>query len=172
MLLELGSGTGIVSIMLKLTCPKLMITALEIRESACELARANLDRTGTDINLLHQDLRNFTATRPFDFIVTNPPYIPHGKGRLSPDAERNIARHELSCTMEDILRCIQRNLAADGTAFLLYPDERIDELEEKMKNVDLRMVRRISSPQSRKGTTIAILIPSPQSSPISWAREK
>ncbi len=156
-LLELGAGVGIVSIMLKLAHPNLDITALEIRKEAFNLAKLNLERTDIDINLLHTDLRHFTDEAPFDIIVSNPPYIPKGTGRLGPDEQRNIARHELLCDMTDIVRCVRRNLAPEGIAFLIYPNERMNELKEKLKIVDLSIVERISSPSGRKGMTIALI---------------
>ncbi len=161
-LLELGAGTGIVSIMLKLAHPHLDITALEIRKKAYDLARANLERSGVSLNLLHRDLRDFTDDSRYGLIVSNPPFIPLGKGRLGPDEQRNIARHELLCDMTDIAMCVRRNLAPDGIAFLLYPDDRIPELERQTKKVDLRIVKQISSPKGRKGTTIALVSPHPE----------
>lgn len=157
-LLELGTGVGIVSIMLKLMHSNLDITALEIRKEACDLAKRNLERTGLEMNLLHADLRNFNDDSPYDIIVSNPPYIPKGKGRLGPDEQRNIARHELLCNMTDIVQCVHRNLAPDGIAFLIYPDDRMNELKEKLKIVDLSIVERISSPSRRKGMTIAMIM--------------
>ncbi len=156
-LLELGSGIGIVSIMLKLSLPDMNVTGVEIREDAHRLAIANRKRTGASIDFLHEDIRNFTASAPFDAVVSNPPFIPFGSGRLGPNRERNIARHEIICTMADVLACVDRNLSSEGTAFLLYPLSRMEELEEKAKLVDLHIHDIISLHHDKKGMMIAIL---------------
>ena len=78
----------------------------------------------------------------FDIIVSNPPYFKKDEGRISPLEIRALARHEILCNMNDVLFSIERNLKNSGTAFLLYPENRLFELEKITKKIDLKITQK------------------------------
>jgi len=137
-LLELGSGNGIISIMLSNSHPKWKIQGIEIQKHLVELSSDNAKRSNTSPDFDMIDLRKFDAEHKFDFIISNPPYYPKETGRISPLKERAISRHEITCNMLDILKCIKRNLINDGNAFILYPQNRLIDIDNFAKKVDLK----------------------------------
>ena len=137
--LELGSGNGIISIMLAHYRPQWQITGIEIQPDLAELSQSNAELTDVKVIFLKADLKTFQSDAKFDFIISNPPFFPLHSGRISPLKERAISRHEICCQMEDVFSAVWRNLRSDGKAFLLYPAERLVEAGKNAKKVDLKL---------------------------------
>ncbi|MGB9893857.1 MAG: tRNA1(Val) (adenine(37)-N6)-methyltransferase, partial [Candidatus Saccharicenans sp.] len=91
-LMEIGTGCGIVSLLLSLK-PFRHIVALEVQPALAELARRNVMLNNLDgrITILQKDFREYSPYRKFDVIFSNPPYIRRQTGFLSPSEEKNIA---------------------------------------------------------------------------------
>jgi tRNA1(Val) A37 N6-methylase TrmN6 len=122
--------------------PLWKIIGIEIQPHLVQLARQNLRSAKVEAKFLKADLREFNTYQSFDIIVSNPPYIPPNKGRISPDRVRAIARHEIKCSLPDVLKNIQKNLDKKGKAFLIYPSFRLLEIEKMCKNVDLQIAKK------------------------------
>ncbi len=122
--LDLGSGCGIVAIMLALQCPLWRVEGLEIQPALHTLAQRNAALCGVEILFREGDLRTFTADPPYGLIVSNPPWLEAGSGITSPSEARNISRFELHCGLEDVMACLRRNLDPQGDALILYPRDR------------------------------------------------
>jgi len=137
--LELGSGNGIISIMLKHYRKNWQISGLEIQAKLTELSQKNAELIGFILNFQTGDLKAFEADSKFDMIVSNPPYFPVQDGRISPIEERAISRHEIKCDMLDVLNSVKKNLKQTGVAFLIYPQSRWNDLDFFVKKVDLRI---------------------------------
>ncbi|MDO9578912.1 MAG: methyltransferase [Candidatus Cloacimonadales bacterium] len=150
--LELGSGNGIISIMLAHYRPNWQISGLEIQKELMILSKRNAELAEVKIDFQEADLKNFQSSFRFDLIISNPPYFPVNQGKISPIPERAISRHEISCKMIDIFQTVKRNLKPDGKAFLLYPEERLAEAEKNVKKVDLKLASKFIMPavKSRK----------------------
>ncbi len=158
-LLELGSGNGIISIMLSHYHPKWVILGIEIQKHLVELSQDNAKQSKTFPSFIEADLREFTSSRKYDLIVSNPPYFPKDKGRISPIQERAISRHEITCNMMDILKCVKRNLKEDGSAFILYPQNRWEDLDNFAKKVDLKAVKKfvLDSEENKKKVIVELV---------------
>src|SRR3972149_5451663 len=107
--LELGTGCGIVSIILSKRIPSLRITAVEIQEEMAKLAERNVKLNDLEhsISVLNRDIKELPKILPsahFDYIVTNPPYRPLASGRTSPDKKRAVSNHEFSVTVNEMMR--------------------------------------------------------------------
>jgi len=148
--LELGSGNGIVSIMLAHYRPQWKIIGIEIQPHLVQLSRKNLLDAEVEAKFMKADLREYNSNQEFDLVVSNPPYFPIKQGRLSPNREKAIARHEIKCKLEDIIDNLKRNLKKKGIAFLIYPVHRLGEVEKKCKNIDLRITDKKIIQQNRK----------------------
>jgi len=138
-ILEIGSGNGIVSIMLSHYFKDWKITGIEIQHHLVELSKENAVLTDSSINFIEADLRDYKTTKYYDLIISNPPYYLSENGRISPIRERAISRHEITCDMLSILGCVKRNLNLSGKAFILYPKSRIEHLVKNAKKVDLKV---------------------------------
>ena len=136
--LELGTGCGIVSIILSGRIPSLRITTVEIQEEMAKLAERNviLNNMESRISVLIRDIKELPKILPsahFDYIITNPPYRPLASGRTSPDRKRAISNHEFSVTINDILKVSQHLLKVRGRISLIYTADRLVDLFSAMR---------------------------------------
>ena len=136
--LELGTGCGIVSIILSKRMPSLRITAVEIQEEMANLAERNVKLNDIEprISVLNRDIKELSKSLPsahFDYIVTNPPYRPPASGRTSPDRKRAISNHEFSVTINDIMKVSQHLLKVRGRISLIYTADRLVDLFSAMR---------------------------------------
>ena len=155
-LLELGSGNGIISIMLSHYHPKWKIMGIEIQRHLVKLSQDNAKLSETSSTFTEHDLRAFTSSQEYDLIISNPPYFPKDKGRMSPIVERALSRHEITCNMLDIMECVRRNLKKDGSAFVLYPQNREQELYNFAKKVDLKARKKFVLDSEKKKKKIIV----------------
>ena len=128
--LDIGTGCGIIPILLMQREPGLKITAIEIQD--CSQAQKNIQQNGMmqKITLIHGDfLKEAENLEPesFDHIVSNPPYRKIQTGRINPDAGKALARHELSLNMNSLLDKSAPLLKTGGQIVLAYPPERMGE---------------------------------------------
>jgi tRNA1Val (adenine37-N6)-methyltransferase len=139
-LLELGTGSGIISLLLSIK-PFKHITAVEIQGPLVDLARRNvrLNKLEGRITIVHQDLRAFRPVRRFDVIFSNPPYIKAKQGHLSSREEKSIAKHELKCDIFDIMAKTAELLKKEGRAYFIFPARREQDLRQAAERNDLRM---------------------------------
>jgi tRNA1Val (adenine37-N6)-methyltransferase len=121
-LLELGAGSGIISLLLSVK-PFSHITAIELQPTLADLARRNvrLNHLEHRITVEEVDLKSFSPGGKFDKIYSNPPYYKRGGGHISPSRERAIARHELTCDIFDIMKITEDCLKPGGRAYFIYP---------------------------------------------------
>ena len=128
--LDIGTGCGIIPILLIQREPGLKITAIEIQD--CSQAQKNITQNGMEqkITLIHGDfLKEAENLEPesFDHIVSNPPYRKIQTGRINPDSGKALARHELSLDMNSLLDKSAPLLKRGGQIVLAYPPERMSE---------------------------------------------
>ncbi len=123
-LLELGTGNGIIPILLSHK-PFRHITALEIQPGLAARARRNIALNGLEsrITVVEADFRTYDPGRLFDVVFSNPPYI-RGRSRLSRSEEKSIAKHEIKCDINDIMRRTRAFLKKEGRAFFVYSGKR------------------------------------------------
>ncbi|MDD2543935.1 MAG: methyltransferase [Candidatus Cloacimonetes bacterium] len=136
--LDMGCGCGIVSIMCALSRSEWKITGIDIQPELVALARENAAACELDIDFHCADLREYEGV--YDLIVTNPPWQKQGSGLLSPHPQRNLSRVELSCAMPELLQAIRRCLAPQGQAIVIYPQHRLEDLEEASNETSLDII--------------------------------
>jgi len=131
---ELGTGCGIIALLLALKYPEVKkIIAIEIQSSLALLARKNvsLNRFDNLIEVMEVDMKKLPQIFPAascDVVVSNPPYYSLKKGRISPEIEKAIARHEIKASLEDIVKIGQFVLKEKGKLYLIYPASRCQHL--------------------------------------------
>ena len=107
--LDLGTGTGIIPILMEAKTDAADFTALEIQEESADMARRSVayNHLEDKIKVVTGDIRdasNIFGASSFHVITTNPPYMIGTHGENSPSTAKAIARHEVLCTLDDILR--------------------------------------------------------------------
>lgn len=144
--IELGTGSGIISILLakRLKCPG--IVAVEIQEALAERARRNVSLNGLDgkVEVLSKDIKELKkvfSTNEFDFVFSNPPFRKPKTGRLSKYEERAVARHEIEITLPDMIKTASYLLKHSGKFYLIYHPFRLVELIEMLRNARLEPKR-------------------------------
>jgi tRNA1Val (adenine37-N6)-methyltransferase len=135
-ILELGCGCGIISIIIANSYPDVSIVGIDIQKNAVENAKNNVLNHGLSdrVTILERDLRALKGNdfEPFQYIVCNPPFRRKGSGRSNVSYEKQVAREEIACTMDDILRTSRKMLENQGELSLIYPSGRVAELMMKM----------------------------------------
>lgn len=132
-LLDLGTGTGIIPILCSVKTRCRHLTGLEIQKESADMAERSVRLNGLEekIDIVQGDIRKadalFTASS-FDVITSNPPYMIGGHGLTNPDSPRAIARHEVLCTFEDVVRVTERLLKPGGHFFLVHRPFRLPEI--------------------------------------------
>jgi len=121
-LLDIGTGTGVVALMLAQRCAA-RITAVEIHPASAALARANFAASpwANRLELVESSIQEFagqTAVR-FDLIVSNPPFF--SETTVSPDATRRLGRHNASLPPETLLLCAKQLLTETGRFCVVLP---------------------------------------------------
>lgn len=141
-LLELGAGNGIISLLLSVK-PFRHIFCLEIQKSLADLARRNVRLNCLEgrITILQEDLLSFRSRKKFDIIFSNPPYIRKASGRLSVSEEKSVAKHEIKCDIFGIMRKCSDLLKRRGRAYFIYPAKREADFFEAAEKSGLNVVR-------------------------------
>lgn len=121
-ILDIGTGTGLVAIMLAQRTDA-TIDAIDIDKGACMQASENINSSPwkDKITVYHSSLQLFTenAQTSYNLIVTNPPYF--GNSLKTPDEQRNLARHNDSLSITDILQRVDKLLSPQGRFAIILP---------------------------------------------------
>ncbi|WP_125557965.1 tRNA1(Val) (adenine(37)-N6)-methyltransferase [Pseudoalteromonas rubra] len=119
-MLDIGAGTGLLSLMCKQRAPSLMIDAVEIDAQACLDARDNVHASPWQGIRVHQTpIQTFAADQPYDLVISNPPYFNHSlKG---PDVARNTARHTDSLSFLHLIEAFKLHSHAQGRLAVILP---------------------------------------------------
>ncbi|MDR1646048.1 MAG: methyltransferase [Tannerellaceae bacterium] len=129
-ILDVGTGAGLIALMLAQRNPEATVDALDIDESACEQARANAEASpfAGRIRVIHVAFADYAAgVAAYDLIVSNPPYFV--RSLPSPDPRRCLARHAGSLSLEELISAAGRLLTATGKLSLILPAGREEELK-------------------------------------------
>lgn len=137
-LLELGAGSGVISLILARRWRCEGVVGVEIQGDLHEMARrsAALNGLADRVRMVHGDVRDigrFLAAQSFDVVVFNPPYRKIRSGRLNPDDQKARARHEIAGRIEDFLKAAAWALKTAGRVFAICPASRTAELFDRMR---------------------------------------
>jgi tRNA1Val (adenine37-N6)-methyltransferase len=159
---DLGSGSGVVSLILAKFYPNLAVTGLELQETLAARAQrsARLNGLESRVRILQGDVRTISTTLPpggADLVVANPPFRRAGSGRMSPDPERMIARHEIKAELTDFLRAAAYVLANKGRLVLIFLASRLGDLLQAMRSVAIEP-KRLRFVHSRRGEEASLVL--------------
>ena len=135
--IDLGTGTGIIPLLMAKKCEAASFTGLEVQKDSAEMAARSvaLNALESRINIVNGDLKKageLFARHSFNIVTCNPPYMidAHGKGNEL-DA-KTIARHEVLCTLEDVVAAADTLLATHGKFFMIHRPFRLPEIFEAL----------------------------------------
>ena len=130
---DLGTGCGIIPMILAYREPNLKIFGIELQKELADIASSNvkenlMDSTITIFCKDMKELRNDMISGPVDLVVSNPPYRKAESGRINPDMQRAVARHEITVCLDDITKTVRRVLRTAGRFITIYSAERTTDL--------------------------------------------
>ena len=135
--LDLGTGNGIIPILLSAKTEGKHFTGLEIQDKTADMARRSVAYNGLEdkVEIVTGDIKEAAELfKPafFDVITTNPPYMLAEHGLRNPDSSKAIARHEVLCSLDDILRESMKLLQDKGRFYMVHRPFRLTEIMIKM----------------------------------------
>lgn len=158
---DLGTGCGVIPMILLLEKPVERVVGLEIqKELASQAARnAMLNRLDHSMDVIMGDiLHPPLAAACADVVICNPPYRKDRSGRINPDPRRAIARHEILVSINDILSAAKRLLKKKGRFAFIYPSTRLAEVFDRLRRFDLEPKRlQINYPDLATGAKLALI---------------
>lgn len=128
--LDLGTGTGIIPILLEAKTAGRHFSGLEIQHEMADMASRSvaLNRLEDRIDIIEGDIREASrifGRASFDVVTSNPPYMNDSHGLKNPDLPRAIARHEILCTLEDVIRETAALLRSGGRFYMVHRPRRL-----------------------------------------------
>lgn len=132
-ILDMGTGTGIIPILLAAKTEAVHLTGLEIQEESADMARRSVALNGLEkkIAIVTGDIKeagNLFDAASFDVITCNPPYMIGQHGLVNPGDAKAIARHEILCTLEDVIGQAAKLLKPGGNFFMVHRPFRLAEI--------------------------------------------
>lgn len=133
LVLDLCTGTGIIPILMEAKTEAAHLTGLEIQEESADMARRSVQLNGLEekIDIVTGDIReagSYFSPASFDIVTCNPPYMIGQHGLTNPEAPKAIARHEILCTLEDVVGQTARLLKPGGHFYLVHRPFRLAEI--------------------------------------------
>ena len=128
-ILDIGTGTGLLALMIAQKNNDSKIDAIEIEESAYNQAIENVSKSifSNQIQVINQDVKNFDPSIQYDFIVSNPPF--YQNYLKSETQQRNQALHDTSLTLQDLADVVSRLLSNSGQFIVLLPPLQMAQFE-------------------------------------------
>ena len=161
--LDLGTGCGIIPLILAYRHPKIRIHGVEVQEGFADLAAQNVKENCLDnrisIHCLDMKILKLDMTSgPVDVVVSNPPYRRAESGRINPDRQRAVARHEIKITLNDVVETASRMLRTAGRFKTIYTAERTADMITQMRlaRLEPKSLRMIHSGNNTEAKLIFI----------------
>lgn len=131
--LDLGTGTGIIPILLEAKTKAAQLVGLEIQPESADMAARSVRLNGLEgkIKIVTGDIKEAVSlfgAASFDVVTCNPPYMTEHHGLTNPDAPKAIARHELLCTLEDVISQSSRLLKPGGNFYMVHRPFRLADI--------------------------------------------
>ena len=149
---DLGTGSGIISIVLAYRFKSVKVVGIEIQADLVDMACRSIKLNGLEsrIDVRRGDVRkieNILDPQSFDVVVFNPPYRKLNSGRINPHPEKAVARHEIKSSLDDFLRSAKYLLKGTGIAYAIYPARRGAELffQMRVNKIEPKKVRMVHS---------------------------
>ena len=131
--LDLGTGTGIIPILLRGKTEGRDFTGLEIQEESADMARRSVEYNCLEesVSIVTGDIKEAAAlfgAASFDVVTCNPPYMTGNHGLVNPEQPKAVARHEILCTLEDVVGQTAKVLRPGGRFYLVHRPFRLAEI--------------------------------------------
>ncbi len=161
--IDLGTGTGIIAILLTAKINAKNILGVELQSDVAEMANRSviLNNLENKVNILNEDIKKLDKVLrmgTYDAIVTNPPYIKLNTGATNINNTKFISRHELTCTLEDIAKVSSKLLNNYGEIYMVHrPDRLVDIVETFRKyKLEIKKIRFVYTDENSQSNLVLI----------------
>lgn len=161
--IDIGTGTGIISILLCAKTELGKIYGVEIQKEVANICKRNIKLNNLEekfevINSDINDIFKILNKNEYDVIVTNPPYKQIGTGAKSTDIKKLISRHEIKCSLEDVIEKSSKLLKSLGQFYMVHRAERIVDIMCMLRkyNLEPKQIRFVHSKKNEKPILILI----------------
>jgi tRNA1Val (adenine37-N6)-methyltransferase len=161
--IDIGCGCGIIPLILGFRYKDIQIFGIEIQDQLAEIAKKNINENqmSDHVWILNKDIKaiNSSDTQGLaDIIISNPPYKKKGSGRLNPDIQKAVARHEIHLDLEHFFLSANSLLKPKGQVLFIFPAERLSDLILAMHCFDFHLdwIRFIHTKKKNKAKLILI----------------
>ena len=162
-IIDLGTGCGIIPLIMAHRNPKLTVYGIEIQKELADIATINVKSNNMEnqITILCQDMKELNydmIAGPVDMVVSNPPYWKVSSGRINPDQQRAVARHEIKATLFDVIETACRMLLTSGRIVTVYSSDRLTDIIVQMRsfNIEPKFLRFIHSNKNSEAKLILV----------------
>lgn len=161
--IDLGTGTGIIGILLCMKTELSKIIGVEIQKEVYDMAKRsiklnNLENKFEIINENIKNLENIIETGTFDAVVTNPPYKKIGTGLTNENEKKLISRHEITANLEDFIKVSSKMLKDKGTLYMVHRPDRMVDIIELLRKYKLEPKRiKFVYPNANKDANLILL---------------
>ena len=162
-ILDLGTGCGIIPLIISHRNPEFIIHAVEVQPALADLAVLNAKENQMQDRILIrcQDMKTLKPVDiggPVDLVVCNPPYRRQKSGRINPIQQKAVARHEIKATLFDVVQTARRLLRTAGRFVTIYTAERATDLISQMRSdhIEPKTMQIIHSAPNTEGKLILV----------------
>lgn len=163
LVVDLCTGTGVIPILLAGKTEAKKIIGVEIQEECADMAKRsvalnNLENRVEIINVDLKLLKNVIPSATVDVVTVNPPYMKKGTGVINEKNAIIISKHEVSCTLEDVIKEAARLLKFNGEFYMIHKSERIADVFCTMRKYKIEPKRvRFVYPQVDKPSNLVLV---------------
>lgn len=160
---DFGTGTGILPILLEAKTDGEKFVGLEIQSDSVDMAKRSVQYNDLEdkIEIVKGDIKNASeifGKDSFDVVVTNPPYMSENNGLENPEEPKAIARHEIKCTLEDVIREAAAVLKPQGRFYMVHRPRRLADAMELMREYKIEPKRiRMVYPYADKAANLVLI---------------
>jgi len=160
---DLGTGCGIIPLIMAFRRPGLRIWGVELQAAMAAVAQENMraNNLTAAVTVVCADMRDVqpeSVGAPVDIVVSNPPYRRSRSGRVNPDMQRALARHEIAITLADVIRVSRRLLKTGGRLNMIYTAVRSAELlcQMRAERIEPKRLRSIHSSERHAASLVLV----------------
>ena len=162
-ILDLGTGCGIIALIVARKFPDIKVYGVELQKSLAALANLNVfeNRLQRQIKVICGDMKILgikDIEGPVDMVIVNPPFGKSGGTRIGHNFEKTVAKHEVFATLSDVIKFSVRVLKVSGSLLMIYPSHRLSALFEALRTLKLepKWLRTIHSHHTSDGKRVIV----------------